>query len=106
LVERSIKDNNGNIIFDPEGGGTMENPGHLWYPRYDNVVSLLSKTKFNSNGEIKFYHYYEMNGKPVTKTIDYSKGFVHRTPDFDQRVQNPYRPMSIVVDLLKNKEIK
>jgi glycosyltransferase involved in cell wall biosynthesis/SAM-dependent methyltransferase len=101
-INRSIKDNNGNIIFDPGGGGTQENPGHLWYPRFDNVTALLAQTNFKTDGEIKFLHYYKMDGTPVTNTIDYSKGFVHRTPDFDQRVQTPYRPMSMVVDLIKS----
>ena len=43
----------------------------------------------------------ENPNKIVTHKIDYSKGHIHRTPDTDQRVQNPYRPMSIVVDCYK-----
>jgi len=38
----------------------------------------------------------------VAKPIDYSKGIVRRTPDFDERVKTPYRPMSLVVDLRKS----
>lgn len=34
--------------------------------------------------------------------IDYSKGMVMRTPDFDDRVRYPKRPLSIVVDLTKS----
>ena len=37
----------------------------------------------------------------ITKPIDYSKGLVRRTPDYDARVKHPYRPMSIVADLIK-----
>ena len=50
--------------------------------------------------EIKAY-YYDESGKGITKTIDYSIGHVMRTPDHDERVQNPFRPMSIVVDCIK-----
>ena len=40
-------------------------------------------------------------GKGVTHPIDYSIGHVMRTPDHDERVKNPYRPMSLVVDCIK-----
>ena len=48
-----------------------------------------------------FYHYYDESGKGVTEPIDYSISHVMRTPDHDERVKNPYRPMSIVVDCIK-----
>lgn len=102
LRERSIKDAAGNIVFNPGGGGTPDNPGHVWFPRLSNVRQLLSKTKFNSHGTIDFLHYWNMDDSTfVTRPIDYSKGYVRRTPDFDARVKTPYRPMSIVVDLVK-----
>ena len=37
----------------------------------------------------------------ITNKIDYSLGYISRTPDNDDRVKNPYRPMSIVVDCYK-----
>ncbi len=37
----------------------------------------------------------------LLQKIDYSKGYIYRTPDHDSRVKNPYRPMSIVVDCHK-----
>ena len=37
----------------------------------------------------------------VLNKIDYSKCLVRRTPDFDERVSSPLRPMSIVVDCRK-----
>lgn len=102
LIERSLKDVQGNIVFDPGGGGILENPGHLWFPRIENVYRLLEKTKFHINGTMDFLHYWDMDRPTyVTKTIDYSKGYIKRTPDHDERVQSPYRPMSIVVDLVK-----
>jgi hypothetical protein len=37
----------------------------------------------------------------VMLPIDYTKGHISRTPDFDSRVQNPVRPLSLIVDLIK-----
>lgn len=101
LLNRSIRDADGTIVFDPEGGGTPEQPGHLWFPRRENVETLLGKTRFALNGDIVFLHYWNRDGSFVTNRIDYSKGIVTRTPDFDERVQHPYRPLSLVVDLIK-----
>ena len=98
LIDRSVKNSAGNIVFDPGGGGNREKPGHLWFPRIDTVQRLLSKSKFTN---IKYLHYYNMDGTFVVRKIDYSKGYVSRTPDFDVRVQDPYRPMSMVIDLIK-----
>ena len=33
--------------------------------------------------------------------IDYQKGYISRTPDNDERVMNPRRPLSIVLDAYK-----
>ncbi|MCB0935915.1 MAG: class I SAM-dependent methyltransferase [Mycobacterium sp.] len=110
LVERSLKDERGNIVFDPGGGGAYRrqyllfgkkqvvNRGHVWFPKYETVSKLLSDAKFSS---VEFLHYYDENGVAVTKPIDYSKGFIKRTPDNDARVAHPFRPMSIVVDCIK-----
>jgi SAM-dependent methyltransferase len=103
LAERCQRDDAGEIVFDPEGGGffingQVINGGHLWFPKYKLVSDLLNRTNFK---KIKFYHYYDETGKPVTRPIDYSIGYIQRTPDNDQRVQKPYRPMSIVVDCKK-----
>ena len=103
LYERSQKNENGEIVFDSFGGGEFAdgkviNGGHVWFPTYINVKELLEKTDFKN---ITFLHYYDEMGKGITNKIDYSKGFVMRTPDNDDRVKNPYRPMSLVVDCLK-----
>jgi len=37
----------------------------------------------------------------VLKEIDYQKGYISRTSDNDERVMNPCRPLSIVVDIYK-----
>lgn len=103
LYNRSKKDESGNIIFDPDGGGKYQDGkvidgGHVWFPTYEKVLALIEKSDFS---KYEFYHYYDENGNSVTKEIDYSKGYVIRTPDHDKRVQDPYRAMSLVVDLYK-----
>ena len=109
LKNRSEKDSNGNIIFDKVGGGKCDfinkkvrNGGHVWFPVYSSVKSLLESTNFPNN-KINFLHYYDdyNNNTPIIKEIDYSKGYISRTPDNDDRIKNPRRPMSIVVDCYK-----
>jgi SAM-dependent methyltransferase len=107
LYNRSVKDSNGDIIFDQGGGGDYDkinkkviNGGHVWFPVFSTVKSLLESTDF-LNGKINYLHYYDDNNTPVTNKIDYSKGYISRTPDHDNRVKEPYRPMSIVVDCYK-----
>ncbi|MBT8350640.1 MAG: tetratricopeptide repeat protein, partial [Deltaproteobacteria bacterium] len=101
LIDRSEKNTLGNIVFDP-GGEIPNEPGHLWFPRIDKVKQLLEKSAFGKFGKIEYLHFYNMDGTFVVNKIDYSKGHIQRTPDFDKRVQNPFRPMSIVIDLVKN----
>lgn len=95
----------GNICFDPIVGGDYDeltnkisNGGKLWFANYNVVNEMLQKTNFEI---FDFLHYYEDRDNHVLNDIDYSLGFVSRTPDFDQRVQNPLRPLSIVVDCYK-----
>ncbi len=103
LYNRTQKSEEGEFLFDPAGGGDfidgkVVNGGHVWFPKYITIKELLEKTAFK---DIQFYHYYDETGKGITKPIDYTIGHVMRTPDHDERVKNPYRPMSIVVDCIK-----
>lgn len=103
LYNRTRKNEKGELIFDEYGGGIykdgrVQKGGHVWFPTYESVLELIKKSDFD---RYEFYHYYD-NGKSVTKEIDYTKGYVIRTPDHDERVQNPYRAMSLVVDLFKD----
>jgi len=107
LYDRSLKDSSGKIFFDPGGGGTYDENrkkvirgGHVWFPTHENVLEMIKKTNFFVNGESKFLHYYHKDGYEV-KDINYSLGYISRTPDHDKRVQDPRRPMSLVVDLYK-----
>lgn len=110
LALRSIRDKNGRIVFDPSGGGAyrrryffcgdsiVTKGGHLWFPTYEAVRELLNGTGFTTT---TFLHYYNELGQPHANTIDYSKGYIQRTPDHDNRVVAPFRPMSLVVDCIK-----
>lgn len=103
LYERTQKNEKGDLLFDPGGGGyfvdnKVVEGGHVWFPTYRMVKNLLKSTKFTN---ITFLHYYDEDGRGITNKIDYTKGFVKRTPDNDNRVKYPYRPMSIVVDCVK-----
>ncbi len=106
LYKRTMKDKDGNLMFDMGGGGyydyeekKVKGGGHVWFPTYMKVKSLLEKTKFK---KINFLHYYDENKKPVINKIDYSFGYIKRTPDNDKRVKKPFkRPLSIVVDCYK-----
>jgi len=100
--ERSEIDADGNIVFDPEGGGTREHPGHVWFPRIDSLQRLLETTRFHREGTIHYLHYTGMDGSFVTEPIDYRYGHIMRTPDFDERAMSPYRPLSLVADLIKS----
>lgn len=103
LQKRSVKDTKGNIIFDPLGGGKFKdgkviNGGHVWFSKYEIVKEILDKSLFE---KYTFFHYYNVDGKSITKNIDYDLGYIQRTPDNDERVKSPYRVMSIVVDCYK-----
>ena len=107
LKERSFKDDNNEIFFDPGGGGyydylnnKVEGGGHVWFPLYENVYKIFEKSDFNME-KVNFLHYYDESNNSVMKTIDYSMGLIVRTPDNDDRVKEPRRPMSIVVDCYK-----
>ena len=107
LRKRSYYNSQYELVFDYHGGGDYDfankkviNGGHVWFPTYSSVKSLLESTNF-SNDKINFLHYYDENKKPITNKIDYTLGWIDRTPDHDERVQNPYRPMSIIIDCYK-----
>jgi len=107
LYERSLKYDDGEIYFDPGGGGNydylnnkVEGGGHVWFPIYESVYKIFEKSDFSIE-KVNFLHYYESNNNPIMKNIDYSMGYISRTPDNDIRVKDPYRPMSMVIDCYK-----
>jgi len=106
--DRSVKNKKGEIVFDPEGGGSFVNEevingGHVWFPTIELVKYLFNQSKFKENGEIQYLHFYDKAGKGITQNIDYKYGYIARTPDHDKRAQSPFRPISIVVDAYKKR---
>ena len=102
---RAQRDGNGNIVFDPHGGGRLHNGqvvggGHVWFPRLETVSQLFEQSGFRGGGRIRYLHYNDADGVSVTHVIDYSLGFIQRTPDHDPR--SPGQALSIVVDAWKN----
>ena len=103
LRARTRKNERGDLLFDAVGGGAyvngkVVNGGHVWFPVYESVKGIIAASRFTN---VTWYHYYDESGLPVTRPIDYSIGYVSRTPDNDMRVRSPYRPLSIVVDCRK-----
>lgn len=105
LANRVVRGKNNEIIFDSGGGGYYDSiskrvlgGGHVWFPNITLMYNLLEMTKF----KCIYKHYYDVYGKPVLHDIDYRYGFIARTPDNDNRVKNPRRPLSIVIDCYKN----
>jgi predicted SAM-dependent methyltransferase len=101
LRDRSTLNVFGNVCFDPGGGGTRDNPGHVWFPTISLVRDLLKRSKFATEGSIDYLHYTELDGAHVLREVDHSIARVCRSPDFDHRAQNPRCPLSIIVDLKK-----
>lgn len=104
LLRRSTKAQDGQILFDPGGGGSfvdgrVVDGGHVWFPIYEAVRLLMEQSSFA--GTVNYLHYTAETGESVLHDIDYSLGHVQRTPDHDARIQNPRRAMSIVLDAIK-----
>ena len=104
LRARSRMDDEGEIVFDPAGGGRFENGrvvggGHVWFPVWETVDELIQQSPF---ARVHWLHHYRPDDSGVVEEIDYTLGHIGRTPDHDDRVQDPRRPMSLVVDLRKD----
>lgn len=107
IFNRTIKYKNGELKFDPGGGGKYSklrrkviNRGHVWFPKYENVKEIFEASLFEKN-KVDFLHYYTDKDQFTMKDINYDVCFISRTPDYDSRVANPRRPLSIVVDATK-----
>ena len=99
LKNISMTNKNGDIVFDPTGGGVYEENGvsgggHVWFPNYLLVDDLLKGTLFH---RIDFRCYHTENGEVLKKEIDFSKGYINRMPT-EGKIGLIY---SIVVDCYK-----
>ena len=107
MLDRSVKNSDGDPIFDPGGGGRfidgkVVEGGHLWFPTYETVKALLDQSSFAMSGTSRFLHNIDASGDSVLNPIDYTFGHIQRTPDHDDRARSPRQAMSIVVDAIKN----
>ena len=107
MLERTMRNDAGEPIFDPGGGGAFRDGkvvdgGHVWFPVYETVKALLDRSSFARGGAVRFLHYTTATGESVLNPIDYSLGNVMRTPDHDERAMSPRRCLSIVVDAVKS----
>lgn len=105
-IQRCQRGPQGELVFDPSGGGSFVDGrviggGHVWFPTIELVRGLFEQSSFAAHGEIKYLHYTNGDGSFELKPIDYSLGYIQRTPDHDVRVADRPRPISIVVDALK-----
>lgn len=107
LNERSYKNENNEIFYDPGGGGNYDyleekviDGGTIWFPKYEKVLELLQESNFDNNN-INFLHYYNSNDEPILNEVNYRNGYISRTPDNDERVKSPARPLSMIIDLYK-----
>lgn len=104
--DRSVRDEAGNIVFDPLGGGRFEDGkvvdgGHLWFPLFENVSLLFGRTAFAYYGAIDFLEYVAPDGSNVIKSVDERFGRVQRAACRDPRVARRSRAISIIVDAVK-----
>ena len=97
----------GEIVFDPGGGGEFVDGrviggGHLWFPTIEIVRDLFNQSLFGAEGAVRFLQFNNGDGTFKLDSIDYSLGYIQRTPDHDARVADRPRPISIVVDARKS----
>jgi SAM-dependent methyltransferase len=105
--DRSLKGPGGEFLFDPGGGGSYENGkvvggGHVWFPTFELVDELFRRSKFGTGGTVNFVQYNAPDGSAVMNPIDSQRGYVQRVPGQDARVASRPRPISIVVDAVKD----
>lgn len=103
LRRRVILNDYGEPVFDPGGGGYLEDGkvaggGHLWFPTLEQVEQLFVAVPFR---RVEFLHYYDSKGEAHINPVDYRLGHVLRSPDHDARVASPRLPLSIIVDAWK-----
>ena len=76
----SMRDDTGGIVYDALGGGTFINGiigagGHLWFPTYTIVNSIIEKTDFTT---VNFVRYRKDDGELVELPFDNSCEYLYR----------------------------
>jgi SAM-dependent methyltransferase len=97
LCARCQYNESGAVCYDPGGGVDVR-----WFPTVEPVLWLCNQSDFRYyDGYITLMHGIYADGHVTMKDIDYSMGYIKRTPDHDPRAQNPRRVLSLVVDMVK-----
>ncbi|HEX3396375.1 MAG TPA: methyltransferase domain-containing protein [Steroidobacteraceae bacterium] len=105
-IRRCLRGPDGEILFDPGGEGQFVDGrviggGHVWFPKIEIVRDLFDASLFAAHGDVRFLQYNNGDGTFKLDAIDYSLGYIQRTPDHDARTKDRPRPISIVVDARK-----
>ena len=79
LREVVMCNDKGEMLYDPNGGGDyneggVTGGGHIWFPTYEIVNSIMRDTKF----DIIDFKCYWLNDRLVRKTIDPNYGYLNR----------------------------
>ena len=85
--------------FCIEKGYDPRNDLHITITTYELLKPILEASQF----KVEFLHYWKDESQFVMNDVDYSKGYVKRTPDNDSRntQDDPLLVTSIVCDLTK-----
>jgi Uncharacterized protein conserved in bacteria len=99
--DRTQKDGEGKLLFDPGGGGRLEGTkvvggGHLWFPTITTMRHLMAQSSFQ---KIDFLQYRDSCGRPVNTAVDHSLAPVKRSAELDPRGRS--EPVSIIIDARK-----
>ncbi len=114
LRRRCAFDENGNVLADLRMGGAVRfdrktkkrivefagnGNAHLWFPTYELVRDLISRSKLSQCQEVRFWHYNIDLEQAVTDAFPEEDMFVMRAPPNDMRSNG--KPISIIVDCRK-----
>lgn len=114
LKKRSVYDYNGNILgdlmmgatplYDKESGGIQvellqDGNAHKWFPTYDIVQDLISKSDLINCDKIIFYQCYLNEKEHICNPIPDNEMIVMRSVPIDTRANG--KPISIVIDFVK-----
>jgi glycosyltransferase involved in cell wall biosynthesis len=114
LRVRSVYDEHGNVIADLMMGGRVrydevsrqrkvefspDGESHLWFPTYEKINQMISRSAISRCGIIKFYHCFLPDGSAVCDPFPENDMPVMRAPPSDMRANG--QPVSIIVDFIK-----
>jgi hypothetical protein len=111
---RSVYDEHGNVVADLMMGGRVRydavsqqrkvefsagGESHLWFPTYEKINEIISRSAISQCGTIKFHHCFLPDGSGVCEVFPENDMPVMRAPPTDMRANG--QPISIIVDFMK-----